>query len=75
MKRLGHGCIITMSSAAARRPTAHTPVALRRREGGHRAAHPGRRLQAGPDGVRANCLAPETIMTERNERAIPLRHP
>jgi len=27
--------------------------------------------QAGPYGVRANCLAPETILTERNQRKIP----
>src|SRR5215207_8443393 len=27
--------------------------------------------QAGPYGVRANCLAPETILTERNQREIP----
>ena len=27
--------------------------------------------QAGPYGVRANCLAPETILTERSQRKIP----
>src|ERR1700679_2558435 len=27
--------------------------------------------QAGPDGVRVNCLAPETILTERNQHQIP----
>jgi 3-oxoacyl-[acyl-carrier protein] reductase len=27
--------------------------------------------QAGPAGVRVNCLAPETIMTERNSQQIP----
>jgi 3-oxoacyl-[acyl-carrier protein] reductase len=27
--------------------------------------------QAGPDGVRANCIAPETILTEENDRLIP----
>jgi 3-oxoacyl-[acyl-carrier protein] reductase len=27
--------------------------------------------QAGPFEVRANCIAPETIMTENNERQIP----
>ena len=29
-------------------------------------------LQAGPFDVRANCIAPETILTERNEKRIPL---
>ena len=27
--------------------------------------------QAGPYGIRVNCLAPETILTERNEERIP----
>jgi 3-oxoacyl-[acyl-carrier protein] reductase len=27
--------------------------------------------QAGPSGVRVNCLAPETIMTEGNQQRIP----
>jgi 3-oxoacyl-[acyl-carrier protein] reductase len=27
--------------------------------------------QAGPHGVRANCIAPETILTERNAAQIP----
>jgi 3-oxoacyl-[acyl-carrier protein] reductase len=28
-------------------------------------------LQAGPHGVRVNCIAPETILTERNLERIP----
>jgi len=27
--------------------------------------------QAGPYGVRVNCVAPETILTERNQQQIP----
>jgi 3-oxoacyl-[acyl-carrier protein] reductase len=27
--------------------------------------------QAGPDGILVNCLAPETILTERNRQQIP----
>jgi len=27
--------------------------------------------QAGPYGVRVNCIAPETILTERNQQRIP----
>jgi 3-oxoacyl-[acyl-carrier protein] reductase len=27
--------------------------------------------QVGPFGIRANCIAPETILTERNEERIP----
>ncbi len=71
MKRLGRGCIITMSSAAARRPTAHSPVAYAAAKAGIELLTQAVALQAGPDGVRANCIAPETIMTERNEAQIP----
>jgi 3-oxoacyl-[acyl-carrier protein] reductase len=28
-------------------------------------------VQAGPHGVRVNCIAPETILTERNRQQIP----
>jgi 3-oxoacyl-[acyl-carrier protein] reductase len=28
-------------------------------------------VQAGPFGVRVNCIAPETILTERNTERIP----
>lgn len=27
--------------------------------------------QAGPSGIRVNCIAPETILTERNRQRIP----
>jgi 3-oxoacyl-[acyl-carrier protein] reductase len=27
--------------------------------------------RTGPDGIRVNCLAPETILTERNRQQIP----
>jgi 3-oxoacyl-[acyl-carrier protein] reductase len=27
--------------------------------------------QGGPFGIRANCIAPETILTERNQERIP----
>ena len=30
-------------------------------------------LQAGPSGVRANCIAPETILTDDNKSRIPLQ--
>jgi 3-oxoacyl-[acyl-carrier protein] reductase len=71
MKRLGRGNIITLSSAAARRPTAHSPVAYTASKAGIELLTQAVALQAGPDGIRANCLAPETIMTERNEQQIP----
>src|SRR5262249_20762188 len=58
MKERRTGNIITVSSAAARQPHPMSPIA-------YAAA------KAGPYGIRANCIAPETILTERNKQRIP----
>jgi 3-oxoacyl-[acyl-carrier protein] reductase len=71
MKERGAGSIITMSSAAARRPTAASPVPYAAAKAGIEILTQATALQAGPSGVRVNCLAPETILTERNLRQIP----
>ena len=60
-----------MSSAAARRPTAASPVPYAAAKAGIEILTQATALQAGPSGVRVNCLAPETILTERNLRQIP----
>jgi 3-oxoacyl-[acyl-carrier protein] reductase len=71
MKRRHHGIVITMSSAAARRPTPQSPVAYAAAKAGIELLTRELAAQAGPDGVRINCLAPETILTERNQQQIP----
>jgi len=71
MKARGRGCIITMSSAASRRPTVHSPGAYAAAKAGIETLTMSLALQAGPAGVRVNCLAPETILTERNQQLIP----
>jgi 3-oxoacyl-[acyl-carrier protein] reductase len=71
MKARGRGSIITMSSAAARRPTAQSPIAYAAAKAGIEVLSRELALQAGPAGVRVNCIAPETILTERNQRQIP----
>jgi 3-oxoacyl-[acyl-carrier protein] reductase len=71
MKQRHRGVIITMSSAAARRPTAQSPTAYAAAKAGIELLTKQIALQAGPFGIRANCLAPETILTERNQRQIP----
>jgi 3-oxoacyl-[acyl-carrier protein] reductase len=71
MKERGRGSIITMSSAAARRPTAQSPVAYAAAKAGIEVLTRSLALQAGPSGVRVNCIAPETILTERNREQIP----
>jgi 3-oxoacyl-[acyl-carrier protein] reductase len=71
MRRRRHGTIITMSSAAARRPTPQSPLAYAAAKAGIELLTKELAAQAGPDGIRVNCLAPETILTERNQRQIP----
>jgi 3-oxoacyl-[acyl-carrier protein] reductase len=71
MKQRGHGSIITMSSAAARRPTPQTPVAYAAAKAGIELLTKWLAAEAGPSGIRVNCVAPETIMTDRNQKIIP----
>jgi 3-oxoacyl-[acyl-carrier protein] reductase len=71
MKQRGNGTIITISSAAARRPTAQSPAAYAAAKAAIEVLTRQVAVQAGPHGVRANCLAPETILTERNRQQIP----
>ena len=71
MKRRGRGVVITMSSAAARRPTERSPMAYAAAKAGIELLTKELAAQAGPSGVRVNCLAPETILTERNLVQIP----
>jgi len=71
MKTRGRGNIITLSSAAARRPSAHSPIAYAAAKAGVEMLTKGVALQAGPHGVRANCVAPGTIITERTGQQIP----
>jgi 3-oxoacyl-[acyl-carrier protein] reductase len=71
MKERGRGTIITMSSAAARRTTAMSPVAYAAAKAGIEQLTKNVAAQAGPFGIRANCIAPETILTDRNIEEIP----
>jgi 3-oxoacyl-[acyl-carrier protein] reductase len=71
MKARGRGSIVTMSSAAARRPTAYSPIAYAAAKAGVELFTKDVALQAGPHGIRANCVAPETIITERTDEQIP----
>jgi 3-oxoacyl-[acyl-carrier protein] reductase len=71
MKQRHSGSIVTMSSAAARRPTPQSPMAYAAAKGGIEVFTRELAAQAGPYGVRVNCIAPETILTERNQQQIP----
>jgi 3-oxoacyl-[acyl-carrier protein] reductase len=71
MKERRTGSIITLSSAAGRQPSGHTLVAYGAAKAGVQIFTQDLAAQVGRYGIRANCLAPETILTEANERWIP----
>jgi 3-oxoacyl-[acyl-carrier protein] reductase len=71
MKERRSGCVITMSSAAARRAHPGSPIAYAAAKAGIELLTQDVAAQAGPFGIRANCIAPETILTETNQKLIP----
>jgi len=71
MKQRRAGNIITISSAAARRPSARSPAGYTAAKAGIELLTQIVAIQAGPFNIRANCIAPETILTERTGQAIP----
>jgi 3-oxoacyl-[acyl-carrier protein] reductase len=71
MKQRRTGNIITVSSAAGRKPSERTIVAYAVAKAGVQLFTQDLAAQVGPSGIRANCIAPETIMTETNRQWIP----
>ena len=71
MKARKSGNIITLSSAAARRPYPQSPIPYAAAKAGIQILTRVLAAQAGPFGIRANCIAPESILTERNIERIP----
>jgi len=71
MKQRRAGNIITLSSAAARRPHPQSPIAYSAAKAGIEIMTQDVAVQAGPYNIRVNCIAPETILTERNRERIP----
>jgi len=71
MKQRKSGTIITMSSAAARRRHPGSPIPYAAAKAGIQILTQDVAAQAGPFGIRVNCLAPEIILTERNQQQIP----
>jgi 3-oxoacyl-[acyl-carrier protein] reductase len=71
MKERAHGNVIIISSAAARRPHPGSPIAYAAAKAGIELLTKDAEAQAGRNGIRVNCIAPETIMTETNQQQIP----
>jgi 3-oxoacyl-[acyl-carrier protein] reductase len=71
MKARRSGNVVTISSAAARRPHPGSPIPYAAAKAGIEILTQHLAAQAGPYGIRVNCIAPETILTERNKQRIP----
>jgi 3-oxoacyl-[acyl-carrier protein] reductase len=71
MKERKTGNIITISSSAARRPHPQSPIPYAAAKAGIQMLTQHLATQVGPYGIRVNCIAPEIILTERNQQRIP----
>jgi 3-oxoacyl-[acyl-carrier protein] reductase len=71
MKARKTGTIVTISSAAGRRPHPQSPIPYAAAKAGIQILTQDVAGQVGPYGIRVNCIAPETILTERNRARIP----
>ncbi len=71
MKERKAGNIITISSVAGHRPHSQAPIPYSAAKAGIEILTKDLAAQVGPYGIRANCIAPETILTERNKQRIP----
>ncbi len=72
MKERRRGTIITIGSAAGRRAHPSSPIPYAAAKAGIALLTQDVAAQAGPFGVRACCITPETILTEANQQQIPL---
>src|SRR5262245_26131557 len=64
MKARRTGSIITISSAAGRKPHPQAPIPYSAAKAGIQVLSQDLAAQVGPYGIRVNCIAPETILTE-----------
>ena len=71
MKARRRASVITMSSAAGRRAHPRSPIAYGAAKAGIEMMTQHVASQVGPFGIRVNCIAPETIVTERNRDQFP----
>ena len=71
MKQRKSGSIVTMSSAAGRKPHPQAPIPYSAAKAGIQILTQDVAAQAGPYGIRVNCIAPEIILTDRNKQYIP----
>lgn len=70
MKQRQRGAIVTISSTAGHRPHPRSPIPYAAAKAGIEILTKDVSTQVGPFGIRINCIAPETIMTERSQQWI-----
>jgi 3-oxoacyl-[acyl-carrier protein] reductase len=70
MKERRRGTIITVSSTAGRRADPRSPIPYAAAKAGIVLLTQDVAAQAGPFGIRVNCIAPETILTDLNRERI-----
>ena len=63
--------IVTIGSAAGRRADPRSPIPYAAAKAGIALLTQDVAAQAGPFGIRVNCITPETILTEGNQDRIP----
>jgi 3-oxoacyl-[acyl-carrier protein] reductase len=71
MKQRRRGSIITVASSAGRKADARAPIPYAAAKAAIALMTQEVAAQAGPSGIRVNCIAPETIMTARMREQIP----
>jgi 3-oxoacyl-[acyl-carrier protein] reductase len=71
MKQRRSGNIVTISSMVGHRQHAKAPIPYSAAKAGVEIMTRNLAAQVGPFGIRVNCVAPETILTERNQMHIP----
>ncbi len=71
MKARGTGSILTVSSASGRWAHPMSPIPYAAAKAGIQILTQDVATQSGPYGVRVNGIAPESILTERNQERIP----
>jgi 3-oxoacyl-[acyl-carrier protein] reductase len=71
MKARKSGCILTVSSSAGRRAHPRSPIPYAAAKAGIELLTQDVAAQAGPFGIRVSCIAPETILTDKNIERIP----
>lgn len=71
MMQRGQGAILTMASSAARLPGLGAPAPYVAAKAGVIALTRQVATEAGRHGVRVNCLAPHTVLTERVAKMMP----